>query len=105
MKKIAVLFIIAILAFACKTAEKPKDETAKQEINIENLVEVTIPVHGMTCEGCENAIMKSVNSLEGIAEVKASHIDSIAVVKYDKTLASLEAIEGKIADAGYTVAN
>lgn len=104
MKKLSVLILVAVLAFACKSADKPSNETAKQEVNIENLVEVSIPVYGMTCEGCENAIKKSIGSLEGIAEVSASHIDSVAVVKYDKTLASLEAIEGKIADAGYTVA-
>ena len=104
MKKFAVLIIVALLSFSCKNADKPSNESASQEVNIENLVEVSIPVYGMTCEGCENAVKKSIASLEGIAEVSASHIDSIAVVKYDKTLASLEAIEGKIAEAGYTVA-
>jgi copper chaperone CopZ len=70
---------------------------------MENLVEVTIPVHGMTCEGCENAVKKSIGSLEGIGEVTASHTDSIATVKFDKTAVTQEEIELKIAEAGYTV--
>ena len=53
--------------------------------------------------GCENAVKKSINSLEGIAEVSASHVDSVAVVKYDATKTSPEEIEGKIGEAGYAV--
>ncbi|MFC2090729.1 cation transporter [Bacteroidota bacterium] len=104
MKKILVLAGMLLIALACNNANKPAEESSTQEINVENLVEVSIPVHGMTCEGCENAIKKSVSSLEGIADVSASHIDSIAVVKYDKSATNVDAIEGKIADAGYTVA-
>lgn len=104
MKKIGVLLILAVFVYACNSGEKTNKESTKQEVNLENLVEVTIPVNGMTCEGCENAIKASINSLEGIAEVSASHTDSVAVVKYDKTLAKLEDIEGKIEDAGYVVA-
>lgn len=104
MKKLGLVLLVALFAFACNSTEKPKEEAAKQEVNMANLVEVSIPVHGMTCEGCENAVKKNIASLEGIAEVSASHIDSIAVIKYDKTLASVEAIESKISEAGYTVA-
>lgn len=103
-----LIWIVAAVFFmaACNNAEKTKEAdstSGQQEISMENLVEVTIDVGGMTCEGCENAVKKSINSLPGISEVSASHIDSVAVVKYDKTQASLEEIELKIADAGYTV--
>lgn len=105
MKKLAVLMVAAFLAFACNSANKSENEaSAKEEVNVENLVEVAIPVHGMTCEGCENAVKKSISSLEGIAEVSASHTDSIATVKYDKTTVTRDEIELKIADAGYVVA-
>lgn len=104
MKKIVFILSLALFVFACNTTEKPAKEAETAEISIENLVEVSIPVHGMTCEGCENAVKKGVASLEGIAEVSASHIDSVAVVKFDKTLASLEDIKTKISEAGYTVA-
>ena len=105
-----VLLIAALFTFACNSGNKTEQETtkqeaAKQEISMENLVEVTIPVHGMTCEGCENAVKKSISSLEGIGEVTASHTDSIATVKYDKTAVTKEKIELKIAEAGYTVAS
>ncbi len=106
MKKSAILFLTVLLAFACNSANKSENDTSAQqeEISVENLVEVVIPVHGMTCEGCENAVKKSIGSLEGIAEVSASHTDSIATVKYDKTAVTRDEIELKIADAGYVVA-
>lgn len=108
MKKIGVLLIAALFAFACNSGNKTEQdaanqETTNQEISMENLVEVTIPVQGMTCEGCENAVKKSISSLEGVGEVTASHTDSIATVKYDKTAVTQEEIELKIAEAGYTV--
>ncbi|MDF1573221.1 MAG: cation transporter [Bacteroidales bacterium] len=105
MKKIFVLLVAALLTFACNPANKSENEaSAQEEVNVENLVEVVIPVHGMTCEGCENAVKTSISSLEGIAEVTASHTDSIATVKYDKTAVTRDEIELKIADAGYVVA-
>ena len=106
MKKIAVFMVAALLAVACKSANNGENDTSAQqeEVNVENLVEVVIPVHGMTCEGCENAVKKSIGSLEGIAEVSASHTDSVATVKYDKTAVTRDEIDLKIADAGYVVA-
>jgi len=107
MKKISVLLVVALFAFGCNSAEKNKEEakTDTQEATLQNLVEVSISTQGMTCEGCENAIKKSVSSLAGVAEVTASHVDSVTVVKYDTTAVSLAAIEDKIAEAGYTVVN
>lgn len=105
MKKIFVFLVSALLMVACNSANKSEnDASAQEEVNIENLVEVAIPVHGMTCEGCENAVKKSISSLDGIAEVSASHTDSIATVKYDNSAVTRDEIEQKIADAGYVVA-
>jgi len=105
MKKFAIILTTAILVFACNSANKETSEKQSQsEVNLENLVELTIPVHGMTCEGCENAVKKSVQKLDGIAEISASHSDSVAIVKFDKAMVTPEEIKGKIKEAGYTVA-
>ena len=37
---------------------------------------LTLPVHGMTCGGCENAVKRAVGAMPGIAEVTASHATS-----------------------------
>jgi len=106
--KVIILMIAAVCLLAsCNSADKNTDSSngkgQQQEISMENLVEVTIDVNGMTCEGCENAVKKSIGSLAGISAVNASHVDSVAEVIYDKTQTSLEEIEIKISDAGYIV--
>ena len=58
---------------------------------------------GMTCDGCENAIKAGVESLEGISSVESSFEEGWTKVKYDKSLTSVENIEGKITDTGYVV--
>lgn len=104
MKKL-FLFVTAVLIFAaCGTATKKNNDAAEKEnMSVENLVEVTYNVEGMTCEGCENAIMKSVESLEGIASVTSSFEEGWTKVSYEKGAATPEDIETKIADAGYVV--
>ena len=105
-KILFLLLAIALFIGACGSNDTKKEEQAADETTVvaaENLVEVCIGVEGMTCEGCENAVKKSIETLEGIAEVSASHVDSVAVVKYDATKTSPEDIQGKIADAGYVV--
>lgn len=104
MKKILLILAAALLMAGCNNGDKSKDATSgKEQVSLENLVEVTIDVQGMTCEGCENAVKKSISSLEGIAQVSASFKDSIATVEYDKTAVTQDEIELKIAEAGYEV--
>ena len=44
---------------------------------------LTLPVHGMTCGGCENAVKRAVGAMTGIADVTASHRDNQVVVTFD----------------------
>jgi copper chaperone len=104
MKKIMMVLFAAVLLAGCNSTSKKTDEAAA---NTENAaaewVEVTINVDGMTCDGCENAIKAGVESLDGIAAVESSHEEGWTKVKYDKAVTSVEDIEGKITDTGYTV--
>lgn len=95
----------ALLVGACGSGETKSEDKATDDaaVTVGNLVELSIPVVGMTCAGCENAVKKSIATLEGIAEVSASHVDSVAVVKYDSDKASEEDIKAKITEAGYAV--
>lgn len=90
----------AILLAGCGNAGKKADET---EAVAADWVEVTLNVEGMTCEGCENAIKAGVETLDGIAGVESSFEEGWTRVKYDQNSTSVEAIEGKITDTGYTV--
>ena len=64
---------------------------------------LTLPVHGMTCGGCENAVRRAVATLPGVSDVAASHQESTVVVTYDPALVAPADIEAKIGKLGYRV--
>jgi copper chaperone CopZ len=64
---------------------------------------LTLPVHGMTCGGCENAVKRAVGAMTGIAEVTASHRDNQVVVTFDPSIVTAGDIEAKIGTLGYSV--
>lgn len=104
MKKLFLFVFAALVLAACGNKSTNEGSAADESsVSVENLVEVTFNVDGMTCEGCENAIMKSVETLDGIAEVSSSFEEGWTKVSYDKSSVGTEEIEQKIADAGYTV--
>ena len=65
---------------------------------------LTLPVQGMSCGGCENAVTRAVGTMTGVAAVTASHADAQVVVTYDPTLVTPGDITQKIGRLGYTVA-
>ena len=63
---------------------------------------VTIPVEGMTCEGCNTAVEMAVGKLDGVQRVKADYTTGEAQVIYDKRALSTNNIIDAINDLGYT---
>lgn len=98
-----VLLAAALLAGCSGNTEKKADTATDQEAPAAEWVEVTLDVGGMTCDGCEKAIQAGVETLDGIASVESSHEEGWTKVKYDQSKTTLEEIEGKITDTGYTV--
>jgi copper chaperone len=100
----SLLLAASLLTVACNSAGNKTDEKAADTESLAaDWVEVTLNVEGMTCDGCEETIKMGVETLEGIASVESSHEEGWTKVKYDKSTTSLEEIEGKITDTGYTV--
>jgi len=64
---------------------------------------LTLPVQGMSCGGCENAVTRAVGTMTGVAAVTASHTDAQVVVTYDPALVTPGDITQKIGRLGYTV--
>lgn len=64
---------------------------------------ITLPVHGMTCGGCENAVKRAVGTMPGIADVTASHQDNQVVVTFDAAVVTAAEIEARIDRLGYSV--
>jgi mercuric ion transport protein len=104
MQNLSYLLIILLLCMSCSSETGKKDNASRdQAFTSEHITQVKFDVKGMTCEGCEKAIMASVQKLEGIKEVTASHTAGESVVKFDSTLVSPELITEAIAAAGYEV--
>ena len=104
MRKVIYLLAIILLSVSCSTGTKKAEATSEvQAISAEHLIQVTFDVKGMTCEGCENAIMTSIKKLDGIQEVSASHTAGESVVKFDSTLVNSRLISEAISGAGYEV--
>jgi len=98
-----MILFAAVLLAGCNSATEKKDATDTDQATTSEFVEVVINVDGMTCGGCENSVNAGVESLAGIASVESSHKEGWTKVKYDKALTSVEDIESKITDTGYTV--
>ena len=104
MKKLFYLLAVILLSASCSSGTKKAEATSEvQAISAEHLTQVKFDVKGMTCEGCEKAIMTSIKKLEGIQEVSASHTAGESVVKFDSTLVNSQLISEAISGAGYQV--
>jgi copper chaperone CopZ len=104
MRKIFYLLAVFLLCVSCSSGAKKAEATSEAKtVSAEHLIQVKFDVKGMTCEGCEKAVMSSIKKLEGIQEVTASHTAGESVVKFDSTLVNSQLISEAISGAGYQV--
>lgn len=109
MKNYKILILAVFALVACNNAGTSGSDSATTKVeaaapaDLAKVDTLEFSVKGMTCEGCENTIMKSIKKLDGIAEITASHEKEMAVVSFDTTLTSLADIEKAIVDMGYSV--
>jgi copper chaperone CopZ len=98
-----ILFVILIAAFVAGCAGKSNttDNAAQANATVVANKTVTLAIEGMTCSGCENTISEAVTKIAGVSTVKASHLDSTAIVSFDSTLTTISVIGTAITDAGY----
>jgi len=62
---------------------------------------VTLSIPGMNCDLCPITIKKAVSKVPGVSSVDASYERKQAVVTFDDTKTTLEAITKATANAGY----
>lgn len=60
-----------------------------------------LPVHGMSCGGCEQRVRDAVEALPGVERVVPEHIGDEVEVLYDPARVDLEAIRAAIRAAGF----
>ena len=62
---------------------------------------VTLSVPGMNCDLCPLTIKKAISKVPGVATVEASYEKKQAVVTFDDSRTSVEALMKATANAGY----
>lgn len=62
---------------------------------------VTLSVPGMNCDLCPLTIKKAISKVPGVASVEASYERKQAVVTFDDSKASVDALMKATANAGY----
>lgn len=62
---------------------------------------VTLSVPGMTCAACPITVKMALNKIDGVSQVRVSYPDRQAVVTFDDSRASVEALTQATANTGY----
>ena len=101
MKQLFFVILLAVILGGCAGKSTGTGNTSQAATTSVANKTVTLAVEGMTCTGCENTISEAVTKVAGVSTVKASHLDSTAVVSFDSTQTSISAIGDAITQAGY----
>ncbi len=63
--------------------------------------EITLPISGMTCASCSNAVQRVIGKLDGVHEVSVNLATEKARVIYDSSQTRISEIKNAVAKAGY----
>ncbi|WP_392532966.1 heavy metal translocating P-type ATPase [Nostoc sp. C117] len=63
---------------------------------------LTLKLRGMSCAACANNVEKAIRSVRGVIDCNVNFGAEQASINYDRSLTSLEKIQGAIASAGYS---
>ena len=61
------------------------------------------PIQGMTCGNCVRHVEQALNKLSGISKLEVNLEKNEALVEYDSTLITSEAMATALKDAGYSM--
>ena len=61
------------------------------------------PIQGMTCGNCVRHVEKALTNLSGILKLEVNLEKHEALVEYDSTLVTYEAMASVLKDAGYSM--
>ncbi len=100
MKALIFVILVAAIMAGCSGKTTSTDNAAQATDVVANKT-ATLAIDGMTCTGCENTIQETVTKIAGVTAIKASHLDSTAVVSFDSTQTSIAAIGDAVTEAGY----
>jgi len=106
MKNLIFIPFLALFLFSFQVNAQHKN-MEKQDVKIavskQNLVTIKFKITGITCAGCSNTIYKALKEVDGVVEHSVEYPGDIAVIQFDKTKTSIEALKAVIEKKGYKV--
>jgi Cu+-exporting ATPase len=73
---------------------------AEQESD-DRIREILLPISGMTCASCANAVQRSIGEVEGVREVNVNFATEKAKIIYDSSRTRISEIKNAVTKAGY----
>lgn len=64
-------------------------------------MKTTIEIENLKCHGCANTIMKSISSMDGVADVQVNHESSEVTIFYEGQTDRTEEFARKLKTLGY----
>jgi copper chaperone CopZ len=98
-------FLVAVTALAIGASAYPLLATGGGSEAVQapaTAQRIVIPVHGMTCTGCEGHVSEALRAVPGVADASASYERGEAIVSVDTTIAPLALLYAAIDSTGYT---
>lgn len=84
----------------------PESDKLMTSVNTMDITEAKLEIDGMTCDGCEHHVTKSLMDQAAVLEASSSYKSGIAMVKFDKSKTTVEELSKLVeTETGYTVTN
>ncbi len=77
--------------------------TTPTKIDATKLVEIQLPVEGMTCASCASRISRSLNKMDGVGEAEVNLAAAEATIRFDAATLNKDLITKQIEKLGYHV--
>ena len=103
MKKLLVVPILALFLISFQANAQSSKTEVLNEVASKNVKTATLNLTGITCAGCSNAIYNALKEVDGVLEHSVEYPGDIAVIQFDKTKTSTEALKAVIEKKGYKV--
>ena len=110
MNKLLVLpiLVLSLISFQLDAQCYPTSKSDKKVTisNNQQIVKtVKFQITGITCAGCSNTIHEVLKEVDGVTEHSVEYPGDIAVIQFNKTKTSIEALKAVIEKKGYKVEN
>jgi copper chaperone CopZ len=98
---VLMLFSINANAQCCPISKT--DKTVAVNNNLQTVKTVKFKITGITCAGCSNTIYKALKEVDGVIEHSVEYPGDIAIIEFDDTKTSIEALKKVVEEKGYKV--